>query len=429
MQTPRPDPDTPAAPKPELMAPAGDAVSLRVAVQAGADAVYLGLRHGSMRAAAHNFADDALAEAVATCHAAGARAYLALNCLVQQDELDQTAAALDLAAAAGVDMVIAADAATMVLAAERGLDLCASTQLSIANATAVRAWHQRFGLRRVVLARECSLADLVAIRAATADLPVEYELFAHGAMCVALSGRCLLSQFTSGHSGNRGACRQPCRRRYRITDVEDGTDFVLEPQQVLSPEDLCTIPFIEQLLAAGPHALKLEGRMRKPEYIDTVVRVYRAAIDTWHHQRHEPGFAERFAAAKREWMAALCRVYNRGFSSGFLLGRPIDQWTRRGDNQASHAKQFVGPVVNYYRRPGVAEVLVQSHAFTQGEELLFLGPTTGLHRQRADSLQIAHRPVKHAPQGAHVAVATTGRVRRGDQVYVIRRQTPPLAIT
>ncbi|MFW5858584.1 MAG: peptidase U32 family protein [Planctomycetota bacterium] len=411
-------------PRPELMAPAGDAVCLRVALQAGADAVYFGLEHGSMRAAARNLAADELVDAVATCHRAGARAYLALNCLVQQQELDQTAAALDQAAAAGVDMVIAADAATMVLAAERGLSLCASTQLSIANATAVRAWHQRFGLRRIVLARECSLDDLIAIRQQTVDLPVEYELFAHGAMCVALSGRCLLSQFTSGHSGNRGACRQPCRRRYRIIDAEDGTAFLLEPQQVLSPEDLCTIPFIEQLLAAGPHALKLEGRMRKPEYVDTVVRVYRAAIDTWYQRRHEPGFPERFAAAKRDWMAALARVYNRGFSTGFLLGRPLDQWTRRSDNQASHAKQFVGPVVNYYRKPGVAEVLVQSHTFARGEELLFLGATTGLHRQRADSLQVAHRPVERAGQSEHVAVATTGRVRRGDQVYVIRRQTP-----
>jgi len=403
---------------PELLAPAGERACLQAAIDAGADAVYLGSTHFSMRAAARNVAPEQLAESVQRCHDAGVKSYLAVNVTCFQSELAEAARLLDVAVAAGVDAVIAADLGIMTLARERNLVLHASTQLSMANATAIAWLYRSFQIARVVSARECTLPELVAIQQAlaAARVPVELEIFVHGAMCVATSGRCFMSERRYGRSANRGACWQPCRREYRITDVQDGHEFLIDQDSVLSPKDLCTLPFLEQLLAAGFVSCKIEGRMRKPEYVHSVVSVYREAIDHWCQSGADVEFQQR----KTGWLERLQRVFNRGFGDGFFMGRPIEQWSEGQDNQATHRKMFVGPVTNFYAKPQVAEIQVQSTPIRLGDILLVIGETTGVHEQPIESMQIDGQAVSEAEQGQAVGIASTATVRRKDKAFVLR---------
>lgn len=405
---------------PELLAPAGDAASLQAALQAGADAVYCGTTQFSMRAAAANLPLGELPALVTRCHDRGARLYLALNTLVLEGEWDLAQDTLDAAAAAAVDAVVASDFGLMAAATERGLEVHASTQLSCANAATIRLLHERFSIARVVPARECSLEDLLAMQAALGGLPIGFELFIHGAQCLAVSGRCFLSEERYGRSANRGACWQPCRRTYRLIDDEDGHEYALEhalgSSTVLSPRDLCCLPFIERLCEAGFAAFKIEGRMRKPEYVHAVVGVYRAALDHW--AAH--GADAAFAARKPAWLARLGEVFNRGFSDGYYFGQPVADWRALQDSQARLRKYQVGPVLNFYARPCVAEVKIQTTAIACGERLLIIGHTTGVHEQILTSMEIDGAPVTRGEQGQAVGILLTAPVRRGDQVYVLR---------
>lgn len=407
-------------PPPELLAPARDAACLRAALDAGADAVYFGTEGCNMRAARSAIPGDDLPHLTATCHAAGARAYLTLNAMVLPQELALVDELVDGAARAGIDAVIASDPAVILAARDAGLAVVLSTQVSTANARAIRFWHEHAGVSRVVLARECTLDDLAAIRAAVGD-GIRLEVFVHGAMCVAVSGRCLISQVLHGRSGNRGECLQPCRREYRIVDVDDaGLELTIGSGHVLSPRDLCALPVLDRVLAAGADSLKIEGRMRAPEYVLTVTRAYRRALDCWLEHARATDFQERFQAVIAAELPRLQAVFNRGFSSGFLFGRPGDEaWADGGDNRATQRKQLIGPVVNYYRRPGVAEIAVQARSLRLGETVLIQGPTTGSIEVVVEELQIEHQVVDQAPQGSHVALRTPQAVRRNDLVYAV----------
>lgn len=418
-------------PKPELMAPAGDWTCLRAALQAGADAVYFGMRGMNMRANYKNFTPAQLPRIAAECHRAGARAYLALNTIVYEPELPKAERILRAAREAGVDQVICWDLAVAGKAARLGLPVALSTQASVSNAEAIAAYHRAFGVRRFVLARECTLAHLKAIRRGLERLlgreeagRVEFEVFAHGAMCVSLSGRCFLSEDRFGKSGNRGECLQPCRREYKIVDEEGEISYRLGSNYLLSPEDLCTMPFLDQLLETGVACLKIEGRARTPEYVETVTGAYREAIDFYFARKGRPGWREAFEALKERLCGSLGHAYHRGLSSGFYLGAPIGQWTTGRGSRASRSKRLVGEVVNFYKRASAMEVQVRGSRFALGDELLIEGPTTGVVRAEVASIQIEHEARPSAERGERVAVAVPARVRRNDVVYLVTRPAP-----
>jgi putative protease len=428
---------TPVHPMPEILAPAGNPVALRAAIMAGADAVYLGLDEFNMRSTARNFAAADLPLLCAEAHAAGVKIYVAFNTLIYEHELPQLELMLDACRAAGVDAVIGWDIAVLEAARARELAVHISTQTSVANSRALVHLHRTFGACRFVLARECTLEDIRAMRSALRDElgaaaeKIELEAFAHGAMCVAVSGRCFMSQFQYGKSASRGECLQPCRRAYTVHNEEEDQAFVVRDHHVMSPRDLCTLPFVEQLYDAGIHSFKLEGRSRSPEYVAVAVRAYREVLHAWHHHRvagdgADADFETSYQALKDRHMALLAEVYNRGFSDGFYMGQPMGDWTVSSNSQATTRKAFVGRVVNYYRKPGVAEVQVLSTPFDLGERLLFLGATTGVVELVAESIQIEHVPVERASQGVLVAIKTPELVRRGDELYVIRAiESPP----
>ena len=414
--------------KPELMAPAGNWTCLRAALRAGADAIYFGLHGLNMRANYRNFTPPEMQRIAAECHGAGARAYLALNTIIYETELPKVGRILKAAAEAGIDAVICWDLAVVKTATALGLPVFLSTQMSVSNSASLALFYRTFGIRRFVLARECSLDHIRSIRrslkrelGAEAD-QIELEVFAHGAMCVSISGRCFLSEDRFGKSGNRGECIQPCRREYKITDAEGEISFCLGSNYLLSPEDLCTMPFLEQLLEAGVASLKIEGRARTPEYVSTVTAAYREAIDFWFKARRRKNFKAEFAALKTRLTGQLDGAYHRGLSSGFFMGKPIGQWTTGRGSRASKSKKLIGEVVNFYRKAGAAQIHVRNAPFKLGDELLIQGPTTGLVRVRADSIQIEHEARTSAQRGEHVALAVPEQVRPGDRVFLVTQR-------
>ena len=251
---------------------------------------------------------------------------------------------------------------------------------------------------------------------------VKIEAFAHGAMCVSMSGRCFLSNFEGGKSANRGECSQQCRREYRIVEQRGGQEWMLGKDYILSPKDLCTLPFIEKLIAAGVDSLKIEGRNRGPEYVSTVVGAYRRALDFYAANGGKRGWQARFTVLKAELLASVEGVYNRGFSSGFYCGKPVGKWNAGPQNASPLKKRFVGIVVNYFRKLSVAEIAVQDAPFAVGDELFIEGATTGFFRQKVESLQIEAQAVTAAPSGVHVALKVSEPVRRGDKLYVMRQK-------
>ena len=407
------------------MSPAGNWACLRAALRAGADAIYFGLRGLNMRSNYRNFIPSEMRRIAAECHEKGARAYLALNTIIYENELAKVDGILKSALDAGIDAVICWDMAIVHKAAKLNLPVFLSTQMSVSNSESLALFYRTFGIRRFVLARECSLAHIRAMRRSLKKLlgaeaqNIELEVFAHGAMCVSVSGRCFLSQDRFGKSGNRGECIQPCRREYKITDAEGEISFRLGNNYLLSPEDLCTMPFLDQLLATGIASLKIEGRARTPEYVSTVTAAYRRAIDFYFENKRKADFQTDFAALKTELTGELDGAYHRGLSSGFFMGEPVGQWTTGRGSRATKSKKLVGEVMNYYRKAGAAEIQVRNAGFTIGDELLIQGPTTGLVRLKVDSIQIEHEARQSALRGERVALGVPEQVRPRDRVFVV----------
>ncbi len=402
----------------EIMAPVGSYEALAAAIQAGADSVYFGVGKLNMRSAsAANFTLDDLARIVRIAREAGVKTYLTVNTVVYEDEIRTVHEVIDCARREGVDAIIATDMAAILYARRIGQEVHISTQSNISNSEAVRFFAQ--WADTVVLARELTLEQVAAIhreivendiRGPRGEL-VEIEMFAHGALCMSISGKCYLSLYETNCSANRGACRQLCRRKYTVRDCETGAELDIDGQYVLSPKDLCTVDFLDKMLAAGVRVLKIEGRARGAEYVKRVVETYDAALRAIEAGTYTP----EAAAGYKERLAT---VFNRGFWEGYYAGRPVVEHSPAYGSSATRRKVYVGKVTNFYKKISVAEVLVEAAPLAVGEEIFFMGPTTGVAEQRLEEL---HGPdgevVGSVAQGCLCAIRTPGLVRRGDQLY------------
>lgn len=412
----------------EIMAPAGSFESLAAALRAGAGSVYFGVGDLNMRARATvNFTEADLPRVARLCHACGARAYLTCNVVIYDDEVERMQGLLRAAKAAGVDAVIAADMAVITYARELGLEVHVSVQANVCNLEAVRFYAAYADV--VVLARELKLSQIRRIIEGIhregingpSGRAVRVELFAHGALCIGISGRCGMSLAAHNHSANRGDCFQLCRRRYLVQDAETGVEMELDNRYIMSPRDICTIRVVDQLVQAGVSVLKLEGRGRSESYVSTVTAVYREAVQacaagTW-SEALVPG-----------WEARLQSVYNRGFwHGGYYLGEPWEMWSGKPDTRAPERRSHLGRVLRWFPRVGVAEIRLEAAALSPGDTVEFTGPTTGVVRLcvpevRCDDEQGITHAVPQAPKGSVALVATGIKVRRGDKVYAIERR-------
>lgn len=402
----------------EIMAPVGSYESLAAAIHAGADAIYFGVGRLNMRSAsAANFTLDDLGRIVATARRAGVKSYLTVNTVVYEEELEEMRRVIDRAHAEGVDAIIASDMAAILYAREIGQEVHISTQCNISNSEAVRFYAQ--WADTVVLARELSLEQVARIHRRIEEepilgpggRPVAIEMFAHGALCMSISGKCYLSLYETGCSANRGACRQLCRRKYTVTDTETGAQLDIDGRYVLSPKDLCTIDFLDRMVGAGVRVLKIEGRARGAEYVKRVVECYDTALRALEAGDYTP----ELAAGLKE---RLRTVFNRGFWEGYYAGRPVVEHSPAYGSSATRRKVYVGKVVNFYRKLSVAEVLVEAAPLSQGEEIFFLGATTGVAEQRLEELHGPDgQPCTTVVQGQLCAIRTPRVIRRGDKLY------------
>ncbi|MCJ7555036.1 MAG: U32 family peptidase [Ignavibacteriaceae bacterium] len=395
--------------KPELMAPAGDWTMLRAAVHAGADAVYFGLDKLNMRAKAANFSIDELSEIVAFCKENNVKTYLTFNTIVFEEEISEVEEILIVAKKNGVDRIICSDLAVADLCHKHNFPFCISTQSSISNSLAADVY-KRLGAVRIVLARECSLEEIKKIRTKT-DL--EIEAFIHGAMCIAVSGRCFMSHHLFGQSANRGECVQPCRREYGVYDTATDKSMLIGEDYVLSPNDLCTIEFIDQLIEAGIDSFKIEGRKRAPEYVSKTVSVYRKAIDLYFE-------GKLTAAKKQEFLSELETVYNRGFSTGFYFGVPSsNDYAGVNGSKATTRKVYVGKVINYYKEPKVAHILLESGKINVNDQVIIMGETTGVIEITMKIFYVNDNLSEYATKGDEVTFESSTLIRRNDKVYKI----------
>ncbi len=403
--------------KPELVCPAGDWSSMITAIDSGADSVYFGVKGINMRARANNFDIFELKKLTDYLHSREKKGFLALNTIVKDKELSKVEKILTEAKKTDVDAVILSDMSVLKMAKEMGLKPHLSTQASVSNSKAV-SFFSELGIKRIVLARECTLDDQKNILAYIQEnnIPCEIEAFIHGAMCVSVSGRCYLSLHTFGKSGNQGECMQPCRREFTITEKNDRgygkeAEYIMGNDYIMSPQDLCTIDFIDKIIDTGIHSLKIEGRMRSKEYVRTVVSVYRNAIDL-HFQK------KLSKEIKADYKTELSTVYNRGFSEGFYFGRPFN-WIS-SDLEHTNEKVFVGEVTNYFKKIGVAEVLIRYEDLKTGDKIFITGKKTPGQFTVAEELQQEHKIVKSVKRGELVGLKVPFRVRINDKIFLWR---------
>ncbi len=401
----------------EIMAPVGSYESLQAALDAGADSIYFGVGDLNMRAkSSANFSLDDLARIVATAHRRGVKTYLTVNTVLYDDELERMHGVIDRAAAEGVDAIIASDQAAILYARSRGVEVHISTQLNVSNSETLEFYSQWADV--VVLARELDLERIreIAGRIEARDIRgprgerIKIEMFAHGALCMAVSGKCYLSLHHTGCSANRGACRQICRRSYELTDRETGEVIRAEGKYLLSPKDLCTIGFLDKFLDAGVRVLKIEGRARSAEYVKRVVECYSEAVEAV----ADGTYSEEKV---REWQRRLGDVFNRGFWGGYYQGATTVELSSRYGSSAAKRKVFIGKVTNYFKKVGVAEVLVEAAPLESGSEVIFMGETTGVVEMTAQSVFVADKPAEVALQGVYCSIKTPQLVHRGDRLF------------
>ena len=402
----------------EIMAPAGSWESLHAAIKGGADSVYFGVEKLNMRArSSHNFTTADLPEIAAVCRANGLKSYLTLNIVVFDDEIKEMKEVLAAAAEAGITAVIATDQAAIIAAREAGMEVHLSTQLNISNSGAVKFYSEWADV--VVLSRELNLQQVKTIhdsivsddiRGPGGEL-IKLEMFVHGALCMAVSGKCYLSLHEYNASANRGNCYQTCRRGYTVRDRETGYELDIDNQYIMSPKDLCTIGFLDQLIGAGARVLKIEGRARPPEYVETVVRCYGEAAAAV--------AGGTFGKEKVDgWMRELQTVFNRGFWDGYYLGQRLGEWTASYGSSATRRKVLVGKVTNYFSKLGVAEIKLETGAVTVGDELLITGPTTGIVRHTVKELRDGNeKDALTVARGELCSVRLSETVRRSDKVF------------
>ena len=389
----------------EIMAPAGNFACLLAAIEGGANSVYFGIGHLNMRShSANNFSREDLPEVVRICRAYGVRAYMTLNITLYGEDLQTAYDTLDTAREAGVDAIIASDMAAILYCRKIGLEVHISTQLSISNVEALRFYAQWADV--VVLARELNLEQVKAIHEAivrehicgpSGEL-VRIEMFCHGAFCMAVSGKCYLSLSAYGESANRGACMQVCRRGYLVTDMETGNEIHIDNKYMMSPKDLCTIEFADKFVEAGVRVFKIEGRARSADYVKTTAQCYREAADAV----ADGSFTPELGAALKERLAT---VFNRGFWDGYYLGARLGEWSAKYGSHATRTKIYVGKVTNWFHRIGVAEILVEATPLHEGDDILFIGHTTGILEMKIDDMRVDLQPAQTCPQGVRCSVA------------------------
>ncbi|MDD3558496.1 MAG: U32 family peptidase [Melioribacteraceae bacterium] len=395
--------------KPELLAPVGNWSMLSAAVKNGADAVYLGVDSLNMRAKAKNFELDQLGEITEYCRENDVDVHLTLNSIVYEDEVEQARKIIRKAKETGVRFIICWDFSVIQLCREEKMPFCISTQASISNSSAANLYKQ-MGAERIVLARECTLEQIKTIRQNT---EIEIEAFIHGAMCVAVSGRCFMSHHAFNQSANRGECIQNCRREYEIHDTSGETSFIIGKDYVMSPKDLCTIEFIDQLIDAGIDSFKIEGRKRSPDYIAKVVSSYRKAIDLHLENKLTPDI-------KKELKAELEKVYNRGFSNGFYFGVPGDEdYAGKYGSLATTKKVYVGKVLNYYRKAGAAFIKLEAGELNLDDSVYIIGNKTGCVELKISQILKDEIPVVIGEKGDEITFPCNEEIRPRDQVYKI----------
>ncbi len=402
----------------EVMAPVGSFESLIAAVQAGADSVYFGLSKMNMRSRSSvNFTEDDLDKILEICKKNNIKSYLTLNIVIYQDELEQMHRLIDLAAEKGVSAVIASDHSVIGYARSRELDVHISTQVNISNVDSVRFYAAFSDV--MVLARELNLDQVREIYetiereniTGPSGKRVKLEMFVHGALCMAVSGKCYLSLHEHNHSANRGACLQVCRRGYHVTDKEDQVELDIENEFIMSPKDLSTIHFLNKLLDAGVRVLKLEGRARPAEYVYTVVDCYTQAVNSILDGSYS---GEKIKA----WQGRLSSVFNRGFWDGYYLGQPLGEWSHVYGSKATRKKILVGKCTNYFSKLGVAEFSCEAAVVKKGDELLVTGPTTGVVHFSADEIREDLVPVEKTTKGIRFSIKTPALIRRNDKVFI-----------
>jgi len=409
----------------EVMSPAGSYASLSAAIRSGADSVYFGVDKLNMRSrAASPFSLNDLKRIARICRWCGVKSYLALNVLVYDDELGTMQEVCDAAKAAKIDAIIAADISAIEYAHSIGVDVHISVQANISNLGAVRFFARYADV--MVLARELTLEQITtignAIREENITGPkgglVQIELFAHGALCVAISGKCYMSIGCYNKSANRGACFQNCRRAYRLTDIETGDELEVQNQYIMSPKDLCTLPHLDKLAKVGVTVFKLEGRARTAQYVGTVTKAYRAGLDAVEDETFK---AENFQPLE----AGLASVFNRGFwDGGYYCGEKMGEWAASGHSQATHKRVELGHVSNYFAKIGVVEFTLWQQELLPGCELLVEGPMTGAVQTTVESLRVDGKPADRAVKNDQVTFALPEKVRRQDKVFLLQPVDP-----
>ncbi|MBD5241690.1 MAG: U32 family peptidase [Barnesiella sp.] len=402
----------------EIMAPVGSFEALHAAIEAGADAIYFGVQGLNMRnRSSANFTLTDLRNIIDTCNQAGVKTYLTVNTIIYDEDMPALLSTLTAAAEAGVSAVIASDIAAITAARDRGIEVHISTQCNISNTAAARYYSQ--WADTIVLARELNLDQVKAISTAIATEPIlgpagkplKIEMFCHGALCMAVSGKCYLSLHELNSSANRGACAQICRRAYTVTDKDTGEQLEVENKYIMSPKDLKTIHFLNKMVDAGVTVFKIEGRARGPEYVYTAVKAYDTALRAICDGSFTPELLESLEAD-------LAKIFNRGYWNGYYLGQRLGEWSAKYGSSATRVKKYTAKAVKYFSRLGVAEFLIEDGTLSVGDEIIIAGPTTGAIITTVSEIRLDLKPVQTATKGQHISIPVPAKVRPSDRLYL-----------
>ncbi len=404
----------------EIMAPAGSWESLSAAIQAGADSVYFGVERLNMRSkSSSNFTTEDLKKIVAICKTNHIKSYLTVNTILYDNDINLMQEIIEIAKESGISAIIASDVAALMYANSIGVEVHLSTQLNISNVESLKFYSQFADV--VVLARELTLEQVSQIYNTIVKSNITgrngkligIEMFCHGALCMAVSGKCYLSLHEKNMSANRGSCNQVCRRSYQVKDKDSEIELEIDNEYIMSPKDLKTIGFVNKMIDAGVRVLKIEGRARGPEYVKTVVSCYREAVEAYVEGTYTELKIEN-------WNKRLAKVFNRGFWNGYYLGQRLGEWSANYGSEATHKKIYIGKVTNYFAKIGVAEILVEAQEIEQGDEILITGETTGAYEDTIGEIRVDLENVLKASKGMYFSLKTKNPVRRNDKVFKIK---------
>ena len=407
----------------EIMAPAGSWESLSAAIKAGADSVYFGIEKLNMRSkSSSNFSTEDLREIVRICNENKVNSYLTVNTILYDEDITLMHKIIDVAKESGVSAIIASDVAAMMYASSIGVEVHLSVQTNITNVDSLKFYAQFADV--VVLARELNLKQVKAIHDAIETEQIRgkngqlirIEMFCHGALCMAVSGKCYLSLHEKNVSANRGACNQICRRGYTVKDKDSEIELEIDNEYIMSPKDLKTIGFVDEMMEAGVRVFKIEGRARGAEYVKTVVGCYSEAIESCLNGTFTDD-------KKADWDIRLSKVFNRGFWNGYYLGQRVGEWSRNYGSEATHKKIYVGKCTNFFNKLGVAEFLLEAQYLSVGDEILITGETTGAYEDTVKEIRVKLEPVDKVEKGTYFSMKTNELIRRNDKLFKIVPQT------